>query len=325
MMGTDRLVVETGARIGRWTVQDDFIKTAKGEKKWLCRCDCGTERYVMERNLRYGGSMSCGCLRKEEAAKAVSYDLTGQIFGDLTVLSRAEKQRKNGGIWWTCQCSCGNYYDVPGSLLVTGRRTHCGSQAHPKNYASVNIANQRFHRLLALYPLKARDAKGAVIWHCRCDCGNEADISYNNLVYGNIKSCGCKKKERDKELGSMLTHVAGTSIDILRSKKIPSDNTTGYKGVYLIKGKYLAKIVFQKKAYYLGTYDQIEDAAEARKEAEEVLFDSVTEHYARWKSRADADPTWGSENPVQVFVSQDSATKRVSVTLLPELTKDEVI
>lgn len=108
---------------------------------------------------------------------------------------------------------------------------------------------------------------------------------------------------------------------MLRSKKIPADNTTGYKGVYLIKGKYVAKIVFQKKAYYLGTYDRIEDAAEARKEAEEVVFDSVAEHYARWKAYADTDPAWGVENPVQVFVSQDSSTKRMSVTLLPVLQK----
>lgn len=321
-MATDRPVVVAGVRIGRWTVQDEFIKTAKGEKKWLCRCDCGTERYVLERSLRHGGSMSCGCIRKEEAVKAISYDLAGQVFGDLTVLSKAENQRKNGGIWWTCQCSCGNLYDVPGSLLVTGRRTHCGSKAHPKNYASVDISNQRFHRLVALYPLKNRDPKGAVLWRCKCDCGNEADVSYNNLVYGNMKSCGCQKKEHDKKLGSFLTHVEGTSIDMLRSKKIPADNTTGYKGVYLIKGKYVAKIVFQKKAYYLGTYDRIEDAAEARREAEEVVFDSVAEHYARWKANADTDPAWGVENPVQVFVSQDSSTKRMSVTLLPVLKKE---
>lgn len=320
-MAADRPVVVAGVRIGRWTVQDEFIKTAKGEKKWLCRCDCGTERYVLERSLRHGGSMSCGCIRKEEAVKAISYDLAGQVFGDLTVLSKAENQRKNGGIWWTCQCSCGNLYDVPGSLLVTGRRTHCSSKVHPKNYASVDISNQRFHRLIALYPLKNRDPKGAVQWRCKCDCGNEADVSYNNLVYGNMKSCGCQKKEHDKKLCSFLTHIEGTSIDMLRSKKIPADNTTGYKGVYLIKGKYVAKIVFQKKAYYLGTYDRIEDAAEARKEAEEVVFDSVAEHYARWKAYADTDPAWGVENPVQVFVSQDSSTKRMSVTLLPVLQK----
>ena len=64
--------------------------------------------------------------------------------------------------------------------------------------------------------------------------------------------------------------MAGTSVDILKSKKVPTDNITGYKGVYLIRGKYVAKIVFQKKQYFLGTYENIEEAAEARREAEEV-------------------------------------------------------
>lgn len=66
--------------------------------------------------------------------------------------------------------------------------------------------------------------------------------------------------------------MGGTSLDIIQSQKLPRDNTTGYKGVYLVRGKYLAKIVFQKKQYFLGTYDNIEDAASARKEAEDLLF-----------------------------------------------------
>lgn len=59
---------------------------------------------------------------------------------------------------------------------------------------------------------------------------------------------------------------------MIQSQKLPRDNTTGYKGVYLVRGKYLAKIVFQKKQYFLGTYDSIEEAAAARKSAEALLF-----------------------------------------------------
>lgn len=74
-------------------------------------------------------------------------------------------------------------------------------------------------------------------------------------------------------------------MDVLKSKKVPTDNTTGYKGVYLIRGKYVAKIVFQKKQYFLGTYENIEDAAEARREAEEVLFDGSAKHYRKQKDK----------------------------------------
>lgn len=74
-------------------------------------------------------------------------------------------------------------------------------------------------------------------------------------------------------------------MDALKSRKVPTDNTTGYKGVYLIRGKYVAKIVFQKKQYFLGTYENIEDAAEARREAEEVLFDGSAKHYRKQKDK----------------------------------------
>lgn len=89
------------------------------------------------------------------------------------------------------------------------------------------------------------------------------------------------------------------------------------KGVYFIKGRYVAKIVFQKKQYVLGSFTNMEDAAAARKEAEEVLFAGVAEHYEKWKEFADLDPQWAKENPISVFV--DRKNKQLRVTLLPDL------
>lgn len=174
------------------------------------------------------------------------------------------RKRTKMGSYWTCLCSCGYTCEVTASELVSGRKTHCGCKS-VKNYATSDITGQRFGRLTAQYSTKKRDAKGFVIWHCQCDCGNEADVSYNSLMYCGQTSCGCKKKEHDKALGGFLTHVDGTSIDALKSRKIPSNNTTGVKGVYLVKGRYLAKIVFQHRQYFLGTYASVEEAAEARK------------------------------------------------------------
>lgn len=309
-------------KIGRWTVTSECMTADSGERKWLCRCECGTERYVLERTLKYGGSQSCGCLRKERAAEAVVYDLTDKTFGELTVLHRAEKQPKNGGVWWTCRCSCGNTYDVPGTLLVTGRRTHCPDKIHERNYAFVDIAGQKFNRLTALYATEDRDEKGSVIWHCRCDCGNEIDVSYNILTYSHIQSCGCKKKEHDSKLKDLLIHIDGTSLDMIRSLKLPADNTTGYRGVYLIKGKYVAKIVFQKKAYYLGTYQTAEEAAQVRKEAEKILFVQTVEYYQKWKEIADANPDWAAENPINLIVTKDSYNE-LNIQYFPDLEKFE--
>ena len=294
--------LESGQRFGRWTVLDRVAATPRGERKYLCRCDCGTERYVLERSLKHGGSQSCGCLRKERSYQATAYDLLGQTFGDLKVIGRSRK-RTNMGAYWTCLCSCGYTCEATASELVSGRKTHCGCKS-TKNYASSDITGQRFGRLTAIFSTNKRDAKGFVIWHCRCDCGNEIDVSYNNLMYCGQQSCGCKKKEHDKALAGYLTHVDGTSIDALKSRKIPKNNTTGVKGVYYIKDRYLAKIVFQHRQYFLGTYESLEDAAQARKKAEDLLNDKVVGFYEKWLEKAAADPVWAKDNPVKILVNR---------------------
>lgn len=105
---------------------------------------------------------------------------------------------------------------------------------------------------------------------------------------------------------------------MLCSSKIPSNNTTGVKGVYLIHGKYTAKIVFQKKAYYLGTYERLEDAAEARRQAEEELYREVVSYHACYRNAAELDPEWAKENPMQVYVNK-SEQAEFYLTFIPAL------
>lgn len=51
-----------GKRFDRWTVIGYAYK--KGRRHfWLCRCDCGTLKYVEHGSLRDGQSGSCGCRR----------------------------------------------------------------------------------------------------------------------------------------------------------------------------------------------------------------------------------------------------------------------
>lgn len=308
-------------RFGQLTVIGDYITITntrnRQERKWLCRCDCGAEKYILERSLLYGGTKSCGCLTRENSAKVNSLKLQGKLFGELEVLEVADNHPKDarGGVWWRCRCSCGNECDVLATLLATGRKTHCGCKTAPK-YSLRDISNQRFGRLTAKYPLSQRDYKGSVIWHCVCDCGNEVDLSYNVLMYSEVRSCGCWKRERESRLHDLITHVDGTSIDAIKSKKIPSNNTSGVKGVGFKNGRWFAKIVFQKKQYHLGRYDTIEEAARARKEAEELLFDGATAHYERWKFKADSNPEWAAKNPVKVIVSKKNISE-LDVTFLP--------
>jgi hypothetical protein len=51
-------------------------------------------------------------------------ELTGQVFGQLTVLRRAEKTSK-GHLRWVCLCACGRECEVIGRTLRSGETKGC--------------------------------------------------------------------------------------------------------------------------------------------------------------------------------------------------------
>lgn len=59
---------------------------------------------------------------------------------------------------------------------------------------SKDITNKRFGRLVAIEPV-GRDKYGYVVWRCKCDCGNEKEVSTKNLGHG-TSSCGCLAREQ---------------------------------------------------------------------------------------------------------------------------------
>lgn len=306
--------IQIGSSFDYWTVIGSCIKTGNA-RRWLCRCTCGIERYVLERSLVYGTTHSCGCQRRTWVQKPVDEGLKGQRFGDLTVLEAVTVEDRRYGIRWRCRCACGSEIELPQSALLSGKQTNCGCKTVG---IYRDITGQRFGRLTALYPVAGRTVRGSKIWHCRCECGNETDIPYNTLLYSNTRSCGCKKKEHSQKLSESLMRVAGTSIDHLRSKKIPTNNTSGVRGVYKSRGgKYVARIAFQKKQYWLGAYATLAEAAAVRSEAEKAVNDQVTNFYERWKSRADADPQWAEENPIEIRVEQNGT--EIGVVILPKM------
>ena len=58
-----------------------------------------------------------------------------------------------------------------------------------------DITGQNFGRLTALYPTGHTDKYRNAIWHFRCACSNEVDLSRANVIAGKTKSCGCGRKE----------------------------------------------------------------------------------------------------------------------------------
>ena len=162
-----------------------------------------------------------------------------------------------------------------------------------------DIGGRRFGRLVAEYPTPKRDHKGSVYWHCRCDCGGETLVTEDGLVCGNNLSCGCLKWENQRKVSERLHRVDGTCVEWLEKRKSRNDNTSGFRGVSRLKnGKYRAMIGFKGQRFYLGTYENMNQAVQARMEAEREIHEEFVKRYYIWKRKADLDAKWGEKNPL---------------------------
>ena len=130
-------------------------------------------------------------------------DLTGQRFGRLTVIERAEDRVTPSGskkIRWLCRCDCGNTKIVCGSELNSGDTRSCGC-LHKEQLSQrlkKDLTGQKFGRLTVLFQTDTQYTKSGrpvIAYHCVCDCGREIDVRGQHLLSGNTKSCGCLQRE----------------------------------------------------------------------------------------------------------------------------------
>ena len=208
----------TGQKFNRLTALERDIEATKfhSDTYWKCQCDCGNVVSVGLQRLQKGKTKSCGCYRKEVACNNTKKNLVGQKFGRLTVIKESD-QRKNNRITWECQCECGNIVYVNTNDLTTGNTKSCGCyhKEQVSNLVRRDLTNQRFGKLIALYPTDKR-VDNKVVWHCKCDCGNECKIASTGLTSGRTSSCGCIRYSIGEE------HIV----------KILEDNSINYQREY---------------------------------------------------------------------------------------------
>lgn len=115
----------TGQKFGRLTVVSLAQVRKSNRVTWHCKCECGNEVDVIGSHLKTGHTKSCGCLQKEiTSTMNPAIDITGQRFGKLVAIQRAQSRNKH--TCWLCQCDCGNTCEVYTTSLVTGHTTSCG-------------------------------------------------------------------------------------------------------------------------------------------------------------------------------------------------------
>ena len=85
--------------------------------------------------------------------------------------------------------------------------------------------------------------------------------------------------------------TSGPTRSSRRNLKIKSSNTSGYPGVRLVpSGNFAARIVVNRKEIFLGTYDSIEEAIEARVRAEKKYFGEFSPTLSRNREYHSCNP-----------------------------------
>ena len=232
---------------------------------------------------------------------AKTKDLTGRVFGRWVVLGRAEDTYSPKGhkvIRWKCQCQCCDktIRDVSASSLRTGKSVSCG--CYQKEIATQTITKARkkyndyvaFDNHVILYTSKNEpflvdiEDFGRIRKYCwrKNEKGYICTTIDHTTVY-------LHRMIMNFPLNLDVDHIHGenTRYDCRKSnlrlatisqnnmnKNLQSNNTSGCTGVSWNKKtlKWKARIQVDYKSITIGFFDDLQDAIDARKEAEEKYF-----------------------------------------------------
>ena len=136
------------------------------------------------------------------------FDLCGEKFGNLTVLSKSDDRGNRNQIKWNCLCDCGNKHTVTGESLRHGKSKSCGCI---KSGRPINFKEDRetalWQRLYSSTIQKRSNKKGY-----KTDISIEKfiDISKKECFYcGDINS----QKLKDRSTDSLITFNGIDRVD----------------------------------------------------------------------------------------------------------------
>lgn len=224
---------------------------------------------------------------------AKKIDLVGQRFGKLLVLERGKRVGKTGNSYWLCKCECGVEKEISAIALRHGQKS-CGCSAF--DFAKNKVIGNEYEI----------EENGTV--HVTLRSGDEMlcdledwerlrQYTWTKDAWGySVASVKRKRKKfhvmtLGKREGYVIDHIDQNKLNNKKNNlrfvtkagnsansKLSKNNTSGIKGVVKCKNKWHAQIMVGGKNIHLGNYDKKEEAAEARRKAEEKYFKPLFEN-----------------------------------------------
>jgi hypothetical protein len=181
----------------------------------------------------------------------MAYDLTGLMFGELTVVRLAKRRPEHGGQYaWACKCSCGKKTVVTSRELRTGHTKSCGclrAKTLRETATTHGQTNTPLHRVWS-----------EMIQRCR---------NPNNSRYHRYGARGIKVCRRWREFENFVEDMGPRP-----------EGMAGPRSVYSIERRDNNGHYCKKNCYWGSLYEQGANRSNNRL----ITYNGVTMHLAQW-------------------------------------------
>lgn len=120
----------TGKTFGKLYVLGRDMDSEKGKPKWICKCQCENVCSVYGTNLTAGRTVSCGCVRSENARVRMSNKKREKTDG-----AKKDKPKTDPGVCYNVWCPHRNNYKgawtCTESRYCPGKRTKRKTEYKP--------------------------------------------------------------------------------------------------------------------------------------------------------------------------------------------------
>lgn len=230
-------------------------------------------------------------------------DLSGKVFGRLTVLHREQNSCDLKRAYWRCKCVCGNETIVRGDTLKSGRVKSCRcllnetrkiNGALTKKYNRYDLTNEygvgyTLKKQVFYFDLEDYDIIKYHCWHI------DKDGYLRTKIGGSLMSM--HRMVYHPANNEIIDHINGNKSDNRKcnlriatpqqnniNKRTPINNKSGYKGVIKRnQNSYQSYIGKDGKQIHIGTFLNLTDAINARIKAEENIYGEFA-----WKGGSNA-------------------------------------
>ena len=231
----------------------------------------------------------------------VFQDLTGQRFGRLVVMNQAPSYIDKKGrkfVRWFCLCDCGNTTIVKADALRSGNTKSCGclnteiviqnNKRLKKRYNKYDLSSEygvgyTFKNEPFYFDLEDYDKIQQYSWSIDTEgyvVSNKFNGKYNTSIKIHRLIMQCESDKMVDHINHNKSDNRKANLRIVTNQQncmnrnIASNNTSGCSGVHFDTktSKWVARITYMNKEYYLGSFDNKNEAINARKQAEIIYY-----------------------------------------------------